>query len=172
MGSRVSFFRKRGNSGHKTSICLQARESGLAVVVLDPHCHHNTRTVSLPKPFFGSAQVFAEKWAYRLSVATSCLVIGEQRRVWVLGSAGTGGRTSRQEMETRLGGKRGFVGTGSPWRLAGEWSRRRGLRRGRGSLGASPRIDLRIMTCSPQSAQRSRSEPGERGKRADSGSAD
>ena len=33
-------------------ICLQARERGLSVVVLDAQCHHNTRTVSLPKAFF------------------------------------------------------------------------------------------------------------------------
>jgi hypothetical protein len=51
-------------------------------------CHHNTRTVSLPKPFFRSAQIFAEKWAHRLPVATSCVVIDQQRQVWVLGSAG------------------------------------------------------------------------------------
>jgi hypothetical protein len=69
-------------------ICLQAHERGLAVVVLDARCHHNTRTDSLPKPFFRSAQIFAEKWAHWLPGATSCVVIDQQRRVWVLGSAG------------------------------------------------------------------------------------
>jgi Glycosyltransferase like family len=41
-------------------ICLQAQERGLAVVVLDAVCHHNTQTVALPKAFFRSAGIFAE----------------------------------------------------------------------------------------------------------------
>jgi Glycosyltransferase like family len=68
-------------------ICLQAQERGLAVVVLEAVCHHNTQTTGLPRAFFRSAGVFAEKWAHRLPVATPCVVIDQRRRVWVLGSA-------------------------------------------------------------------------------------
>jgi glycosyl transferase family 2 len=68
-------------------ICLQAQEHGLAVVALDVACHHNTRTASLPKAFFQSARAFADRWQHRLPVATSCVVIDQQKRVWVLGSA-------------------------------------------------------------------------------------
>jgi hypothetical protein len=41
----------------------------------------------LPKAFFQSAGIFAEKWHHRLPVATSCVVIDRQKRTWVLGSA-------------------------------------------------------------------------------------
>lgn len=68
-------------------ICLQAEERDLAVVALDAACQHNTDTTRLTRAFFRSADVFARKWAHRLPVATSCVVIDEQRRVWVLGSA-------------------------------------------------------------------------------------
>ena len=68
-------------------ICLLAQERGLAVVALDAACHHNTRTAVLPKAFFQSARIFADKWNHRLPVATSCVVIDERKRVWVLGSA-------------------------------------------------------------------------------------
>ena len=68
-------------------ICLQAHERGLAVVALDAACHHNTRTAVLPKAFFQSARIFAEKWNYRLPVATPCVVIDPRKRIWVLGSA-------------------------------------------------------------------------------------
>ncbi len=83
----LRFDRDLGFHLYGADICLQARERELAVVVLDAPCHHNTRTVSLPKPFFRSAQVLAGKWAHRLPVATSCVVIDESKRVWVLGSA-------------------------------------------------------------------------------------
>jgi hypothetical protein len=67
--------------------CLQAQERGLAVVALDAACHHNTHTSVLPRAFFRSAGIFAEKWHRRLPVATSCGVIDGRKRVWVLGSA-------------------------------------------------------------------------------------
>jgi hypothetical protein len=79
-------------------ICLQAQERGLAVVVLNAICHHNTQTVGLPKAFFRSAGVFAEKWAHRLPVATPCVVIDQRRRVWVLGGARRDHR-ARAELE-------------------------------------------------------------------------
>jgi Glycosyltransferase like family len=68
-------------------ICLQAHERGLAVVALDAACHHNSRTTILPKAFFQSAGVFADRWHHRLPVATSCVVIDQRKRIWVLGSA-------------------------------------------------------------------------------------
>jgi hypothetical protein len=68
-------------------ISLQAHERGLAVVALDAACHHNTRTAALPKAFFQSARIFAEKWNHRLPVATPCVVIDPRKRIWILGSA-------------------------------------------------------------------------------------
>jgi hypothetical protein len=68
-------------------ICLTAQERGLPVVALDAACHHNTRTAVLPKAFFQNAGTFARKWHHRLPVATSCVVIDQRHRAWVLGSA-------------------------------------------------------------------------------------
>ena len=59
-------------------LCLQARDRGLAVVVLDALGHHNSKTVELPKAFFNSATVFARKWSHRLPIATSCVLIDGQ----------------------------------------------------------------------------------------------
>jgi glycosyl transferase family 2 len=80
-------------------ICLQAQEHDLAVVALDAACHHKTRTASLPKAFFQSARTFADKWNHRLPVATSCVVIDQQKRVWVLGSALPNHRAGAAEEE-------------------------------------------------------------------------
>ncbi len=56
-------------------LALQAREQGRAAVVLDAPCFHCSRTAgSLPKAFSQSAQLFHEKWAPRMPVATSCMV--------------------------------------------------------------------------------------------------
>src|SRR5271155_2139503 len=68
-------------------ICLQAREQGLAVVALGALCHHNSRSVGLPKEFYGSAAVFARKWSHRLPVATPCVVIDRLGEFHLLGSA-------------------------------------------------------------------------------------
>jgi len=68
-------------------LCLQAAERGLAVVALGAPCRHNSRSVGLPPAFFPSAQAFARKWAHRLPVATSCVVIDRQGRVCLLGNA-------------------------------------------------------------------------------------
>ncbi|HZW33325.1 MAG TPA: glycosyltransferase [Isosphaeraceae bacterium] len=68
-------------------LCLQARERGLAVVVLDALCHHNSRSLALPAAFSASAEVFARKWAHRLPVATPCAVFDRDERVFVLGNA-------------------------------------------------------------------------------------
>jgi Glycosyltransferase like family len=100
----LRFDRDMGFHLYGADICLQARERGLAAVVLDALCHHNTRTVSLPKPFFRSAQIFARKWAHRLPVATPCVVIDEAKRVWVLGGARRG---QRAEVEEQISHHRG-----------------------------------------------------------------
>ena len=71
-------------------LCLQARERGLAVVVLGALCHHNSRSLGLPEAFFASAEVFARKWAHRLPVATPCVLFDREGRVFVLGNAEPG----------------------------------------------------------------------------------
>jgi hypothetical protein len=96
----LRFDRTLGFHFYGADICLQAAERGLAVVVLDAICHHNTQTVVLPKPFFRSAQFFAEKWSHRLPVATPCVVIDAQRRVWVLGSAARPAAASKLSSRT------------------------------------------------------------------------
>jgi hypothetical protein len=50
-------------------------------------CYHSSRNIRLPKAFFQSAEVFAQKWQHRLPVATPCVIIDETRRVWMLGNS-------------------------------------------------------------------------------------
>jgi hypothetical protein len=66
-------------------LCLQAAERGLAVVVIDAYCHHNSRSIGLPREFFASAEAFARKWHHRLPVATPCVIIDWRHRVSILG---------------------------------------------------------------------------------------
>lgn len=61
-------------------LCLQAAERGLAVVVIEAPCYHNSRNIGLPEAFFKSAEVFARKWQHRLRVATPCVIIDEEKR--------------------------------------------------------------------------------------------
>jgi hypothetical protein len=68
-------------------LCLQARERGLSVVVLDALCHHNSRSLALPESFFAGAEVFARKWAGRLPIATPCVVFDRAGRMYLLGNA-------------------------------------------------------------------------------------
>jgi hypothetical protein len=68
-------------------LCLQAAERELAVVVIDAPCHHNSRSVGLPREFFASAEVIARKWQHRLPVATPCVIIDTEHRVSVLGNS-------------------------------------------------------------------------------------
>jgi hypothetical protein len=67
-------------------LCLQEAERGLAVFAIEAPCEHNSRSVGLPPEFFKSAEVFARKWEHRLPAATPCVIIDEERRVWVLGN--------------------------------------------------------------------------------------
>jgi hypothetical protein len=68
-------------------ICLQAAERGLAVVALGALCHHNSRTIGLPRAFYHSAEVFARKWRNRLPIATPCVIIDRAGQVRLLGNA-------------------------------------------------------------------------------------
>jgi Glycosyltransferase like family len=68
-------------------LCLQAAECGLAVVVIDAYCHHNSRSVGLPRDFFASAKAFARKWHHRLPVATPCVIIDTNHKAFVLGNS-------------------------------------------------------------------------------------
>jgi Glycosyltransferase like family len=85
--SALRFDPRLGFHLYGADICLQAAELGLPVVVIDALCHHNSRSVGLPKAFYKSAQVFARKWAHRLPVATPCVIIDRQGRVHILGNA-------------------------------------------------------------------------------------
>ena len=58
-----------------------------AVVALGALCHHNSRSIGLPRAFFASAEVFARKWSHRLPVATPCVIIDRGMEVHVLGNA-------------------------------------------------------------------------------------
>ena len=75
-------------------ICLQAAERGLAVVALGALCHHNSRSIGLPRAFYQSAEVFARKWSHRLPVATPCVIIDRGGAVHLLGNAVTRGPRS------------------------------------------------------------------------------
>ncbi len=68
-------------------ICLQAAERGLAVVVIDALCCHNSKSIGLPDAFYRSAEVFARKWAHRLPIATPCVIIDRDGEIHVLGNA-------------------------------------------------------------------------------------
>ena len=75
-------------------LCLQAAERGLAVVAIEAPCYHNSRHIGLPEEFFKSAEVFARKWQHRLPVATPCVIIDEEKRVWMLGNTNLNLQTS------------------------------------------------------------------------------
>jgi hypothetical protein len=72
-------------------LCLQARERGLAVVVLDALCRHNSRSLALPESFFASAAVFVRKWVHRLPIATPCAVFDSDGCVCLLGNTALDG---------------------------------------------------------------------------------
>jgi Glycosyltransferase like family len=86
-GTPLRFDPALGFHLYGADICLQARERGFSVVALAALCRHNSRSVGLPEAFFPSAEVFARKWAHRLPVATPCVVIDLDRRVYLLGNS-------------------------------------------------------------------------------------
>jgi hypothetical protein len=73
--SGLRFDPSLGFHFYGADLCLQARDRGLAVVVLAALCHDNSKTVQLPKAFFASAAIFAHKWSHRLPIATSCVLV-------------------------------------------------------------------------------------------------
>jgi hypothetical protein len=85
--SGLRFDPALGNHFYGADICLQARERGLANVVLGALCYHNSRHVGLGEGFDDSAAVFARKWAHRLPIATPCVVIDREGVVHILGNA-------------------------------------------------------------------------------------
>jgi Glycosyltransferase like family len=86
-GTPLRFDPALGFHLYGADICLQARERGLSVVALAAPCHHNSRSIGLPEAFFPIAEVFARKWARRLPLATSCVIINRDREVYLLGNA-------------------------------------------------------------------------------------
>jgi hypothetical protein len=56
--------------------CLSARRMGLASVVLDALCLHNSQTTTLPASFAPSARAFAAKWPGELPLSTPSAHIG------------------------------------------------------------------------------------------------
>ncbi len=68
-------------------LCLQAAERGLAVLAIEALSYHNSKSIGLPQAFFRSAGVFARKWAYRLPIATPCVIIDRASEVHMLGNA-------------------------------------------------------------------------------------
>ena len=93
-GSPLRFDPELGFHLYGADLCLQAAERGLAVVAIEALCYHNSRHIGLPEEFFKSAEVFARKWQHRLPVATPCVIIDEDRRVWMLGNTNLNLQTS------------------------------------------------------------------------------
>jgi hypothetical protein len=79
----LTFEPRLGFHFYGADICLAARKRGLAAVVLDALCFHNSRSVALPPAFYDSGSAFAAKWADQLPVATSCGQIDPQGQVRV-----------------------------------------------------------------------------------------
>jgi SAM-dependent methyltransferase len=74
-GTPLRFDATLGFHLYGADLCLQAKERGLAVAALEALCFHNSRGVDLPADFHTSGRVFAQKWAHRLPVQTTCAVI-------------------------------------------------------------------------------------------------
>jgi hypothetical protein len=92
-------------------LCLQARERGLNVVVLDALCQHNSRSLALPESFFVGAEVFARKWAGRLPIATPCVVFDRAGWMYLLGNAPQDGPSIAAAEGRPLLQAQGFVPT-------------------------------------------------------------
>jgi SAM-dependent methyltransferase len=63
--------------------CAAARDRGLAAVVVDAVCFHNSLTQDVPDAFYVSAAALARKWTGRLPVTTPTARILESGRVAV-----------------------------------------------------------------------------------------
>jgi hypothetical protein len=86
-GTSLRCDRALGFHLYGADLCLQAREQGLAAVVLEALCHHNSRSVGLNDTFFENARAFIRKWAQRLPIATPCAVFDRLGQVFLLGNA-------------------------------------------------------------------------------------
>lgn len=59
-----------------TDICLAAERHGLAAVVIDAPCFHNSKQgAALPDAYRHSSSVLAAKWRERLPIATPCMIV-------------------------------------------------------------------------------------------------
>src|SRR5262249_2575096 len=74
-GSPLRFDERLGFHFYGADICLQAAKLGFRAAALDALCFHNSRSVNLPAEFYPSGEQFAVKWAQRLPVATSCVLV-------------------------------------------------------------------------------------------------
>jgi SAM-dependent methyltransferase len=83
-GTPLRFDPQLGFHFYGADVCLQARRLGMQVVALDAVCLHNSRSVALPAEFAPSGGRFAAKWATRLPVATSCVLVEEGGRLSVV----------------------------------------------------------------------------------------
>jgi 2-polyprenyl-3-methyl-5-hydroxy-6-metoxy-1,4-benzoquinol methylase len=79
--SPLRFDSTLGFHFYGADICLAAQNLGLAALVVDALCFHNSPHVGLSPDFYRSAQRFAAKWAQRLPLATSCVRINQGGRV-------------------------------------------------------------------------------------------
>jgi glycosyltransferase involved in cell wall biosynthesis len=89
-GTPLRFDPALGFHLYGADICLQAREQGVHVAVLDALCHHHSKSIGLPQAFFPSARAFAREWASRLPVATPCVIFDREGRMSILGNAAPG----------------------------------------------------------------------------------
>ena len=84
-------------------ICLQAAERGLAVVALGASATTTRGASDCPRRFSPAPRSFARKWAHRLPVATSCVIIDRDGKVCLLGN--TPFRRRSISHATQRGGK-------------------------------------------------------------------
>jgi hypothetical protein len=81
----LRFDEQLGFHFYGADICQQAHRRGAPAMCIDAICFHNSKSsTELPPEFFSSGRIFAEKWADRLPITTSCARVDED---W-LGSPG------------------------------------------------------------------------------------
>ena len=77
----LRFEPKLGFHFYGSGTCLAMQEHGLAAVVIDALCYHNSPHAGVSTDSYSSARTFAAKWAGRLPVATSCARIDKTGRI-------------------------------------------------------------------------------------------
>ncbi|MFO0938669.1 MAG: glycosyltransferase [Gemmataceae bacterium] len=73
--SLIRFDPNLGFHLYGADACLQAQRLGLANVIIETPCLHNSRTITLPNEFSASATAFSRKWQTELPVSTPCVKI-------------------------------------------------------------------------------------------------